>query len=77
MGSKRSKSDYLSVSGQFVTYVTLWIVYSLKRGSDGEDGHVGTHSSTDPDNIGQIWKIISMYNCVICMCICIIVSLMV
>ena len=26
MGSKRSKSDYLSVSGQFVTWLTLCIV---------------------------------------------------
>ena len=26
IGSKRSKSDYLSVSGQFVTWLTLWIV---------------------------------------------------
>ena len=26
IGSKRSKSDYLSVSRQFVTWLTLWIV---------------------------------------------------
>ena len=26
IGSKRSKSDYLSVPGQFVTWLTLWIV---------------------------------------------------
>ena len=26
IGSKSSKSDYLSVSGQFVTWLTLWIV---------------------------------------------------
>ena len=37
IGSKRSKSDYLSVSGQFVDELTLCIVYLMeKNGSDGE-----------------------------------------
>ena len=53
MGSKRSKSDYLSVSRQFVDLANF--VYSLfnRKGSDGEMGRVGPPlSSTDPNNIG-------------------------
>ena len=34
-------------------------------------------SSTDPNNIGQICKLPAMYNCVKCVCICVLVSLMV
>ena len=36
MGSKRSKSDYLSVSRQFVTWLTLCIVCLMGKGSGGE-----------------------------------------
>ena len=38
MASERSKSDYLSVSGQFVTQLTLCIVCLMGKGSDGEMG---------------------------------------
>ena len=38
MGSERSKSDYLSVSRQFVTQLTLCIVCLMGKGSDGEMG---------------------------------------
>ena len=38
IGSSRSKSDYLSVSGQFVTWLTLCIVCLTGKGSDGEMG---------------------------------------
>ena len=38
LGSKRSKSDYLSASGQFVAYLTLCIVCLMGNGSDGETG---------------------------------------
>ena len=37
IGGKGSKSDYLSVSGQFVTWLTLCISVK-KNGSDGEMG---------------------------------------
>ena len=32
-------------------------------------------SSTDPNNIGQYGKLPARYNCVKCVCICVIVSL--
>ena len=38
IGSKRSKSDYLSVSRQFVTWLTLCIFCLMGKGSDGEMG---------------------------------------
>ena len=38
MGSKRSKSDYLSVSRQFATQLTLCTVCFMGKASDGEVG---------------------------------------
>ena len=55
-------------------------VYSLcsSKGSDGEDGRVGIHSLplvlTTPVKYG---KLPAVYNCVKCVCICVIVRLMV
>ena len=78
MGSKRSKWDYLSV---FQTVCCLAnFVYSLFNGKRFRwwDGHVGPHSLplilTTSVKYG---KLPAMYNCVKCVCICVIVSLMV
>ena len=48
-----------------------------RKGSDGEYGHVGTHSpSLILGTVVEQGKLPAMYNCVKCVCICVTVILM-
>ena len=76
IGSKRSKSDYLNV---FRTVCCLAnIVYKWFNWRKVQMVRWACWyplSSTDPNNIGQIGKKLpAMYNCVKCMCVCVIVG---
>ena len=78
IGSKRSKSDYLGVFRTVCCLANL--VYSLFNGKRFRwcDGHVGTHSLPLILITSVIdGKLPAMYNCVKCVCICVIVSLMI